>query len=44
METFEDLADYIDSKSTGDTVTLTVNRDGEQIEMEATLRSWDSSA
>jgi S1-C subfamily serine protease len=44
METFEDLADYIDSKSTGDTVTLTVNRDGEQIEVEATLRSWDSSA
>jgi S1-C subfamily serine protease len=44
METFEDLADYIDSKSTGDEVTLKVHRDGEDIELQATLRSWDSSA
>jgi len=44
METFEDLADYIDSRSTGDDVTLKVHRDGEDIELQATLRSWDSSA
>lgn len=44
METFEDLADYIDSKNTGDAVTLSVNRDGENLELKATLRSWDSSA
>ena len=44
METFEDLADYIDSKKVGDEVTLTVQRDGEEIELQATLESWDSSA
>jgi putative serine protease PepD len=44
MRTFDALADYIDSKDVGDTVTLTVNRDGEQIELTATLKSWDSSA
>jgi S1-C subfamily serine protease len=44
MKTFEDLADYIDSKNTGDEVTLKVHRDGEDIELQATLRSWDSSA
>jgi S1-C subfamily serine protease len=44
MSTFEDLADYIDSKKVGDEVTLKVHRDGEDIELEATLRSWDSTA
>jgi S1-C subfamily serine protease len=44
MASFEDLADYVDSKSVGDEVTLTVHRDGEQIELTAELRSWDSSA
>ena len=44
MRTFEALADYIDSKKVGDEVTLTVNRDGEQVELTATLKSWDSSA
>jgi S1-C subfamily serine protease len=44
MQTFEDLADHIDSKDVGDEVTLSVNRDGEEIELQATLRSWDSSA
>lgn len=44
MTTFEALADYIDSKNTGDQVTLTVRRDGEDIELQATLRSWDSTA
>jgi S1-C subfamily serine protease len=44
MRTFEALADYIDSKEVGDEVTLTVHRDGEQVELTATLKSWDSSA
>jgi len=44
MTTFEALADYIDSKNTGDQVTLSVRRDGEDIELQATLRSWDSTA
>jgi S1-C subfamily serine protease len=44
MKTFEDLADYVDSKQVGDEVTLTVQRDGEEIELQATLESWDSSA
>jgi S1-C subfamily serine protease len=44
MKKFEDLADYIDSKSTGDSVTLKVHRNGEDQEMQAKLLSWDSSA
>jgi S1-C subfamily serine protease len=44
MESFEDLADYVDSKAVGDTVTLLVHRDGEDIELQATLQEWDSSA
>jgi putative serine protease PepD len=44
MTSFEALADYIDSKQVGDEVTLSVRRDGEDIELQATLRSWDSTA
>jgi S1-C subfamily serine protease len=44
MTSFEALADYIDSRQVGDEVTLTVRRDGEDIELQATLRSWDSTA
>lgn len=44
MKTFEELADYVDSKKVGDEVTLKVRRDGEDIELQATLRSWDSTA
>jgi S1-C subfamily serine protease len=44
MTAFEDLADYIDSKDVGDEVTLLVRRNGEDIELQATLQSWDSSA
>lgn len=44
MEKFEDLADYIDGKSVGDEVVLTVHRDGEDIELTAVLEPWDSSA
>ncbi len=44
MTRFEDLADYIDSKKVGDEVTLTVLRDGENIELTANLEAWNSSA
>jgi S1-C subfamily serine protease len=44
MNSFEGLADYIDSKNVGDSVTITVHRDGKDIELTAELRSWDSSA
>ena len=44
MSTFEELADYIDSRAVGDEVTLTVYRDGEEVELTATLLAWDSTA
>jgi S1-C subfamily serine protease len=44
MRKFEDLADYVDSKNVGDEVTLTVRRDGKDIELKAELNSWNSSA
>ena len=44
VKTFEEVADYIDSKAVGDQVTLSVHRDGKDIEITATLKSWDSSA
>jgi len=44
MKTFEDLADYIDSKQVGDKVTITVHRDGKDMDLTATLQAWDSSA
>lgn len=44
VKKFEDVADYIDGKSVGDNVKLTVRRGGQNIELTATLQSWDSSA
>ena len=44
MKTFENLADYVDSKQVGDQVQLTVHRDGKDMDLTATLQSWDSSA
>ena len=44
MQSFNDVADYIDTKSVGDQVKLTVQRDGKTIDITATLKSWDSSA
>ncbi len=44
MATFDDLANYIDTKNVGDKVTITVHRDGKDIQLTATLESWDSSA
>ncbi len=43
-KTFDDLADYIDTKAVGDKVIITIHRDGEDTEVTATLKSWDSSA
>ena len=44
MKTFDDLAGYIDSKNVGDKVTLTVHRDGKDMQIDVTLKGWDSSA
>ncbi len=44
IETFDQLADAIDAKEVGDEVTITVNRDGEELELRATLRDWDAQA
>ncbi|HXF50380.1 MAG TPA: trypsin-like peptidase domain-containing protein [Dehalococcoidia bacterium] len=44
IETFDQLADAIDAKEVGDTVTVTVNRDGEELELTAKLRDWDAQA
>lgn len=44
VKTFEDLANYLDTKGVGDTVKLSVHRDGQNIELSATLAGWDSSA
>jgi putative serine protease PepD len=41
---FEDVADYIDHKSVGDEVKITIHRDGKDMDVTATLKSWDSSA
>jgi S1-C subfamily serine protease len=44
IETFDQLADTIDAKEVGDEITVTVNRDGEELELKATLRDWDAQA
>ncbi|TAK53766.1 MAG: PDZ domain-containing protein, partial [Dehalococcoidia bacterium] len=44
MKTFDDLANYIDSKKVGDQVTMKVHRGGKDIDITATLQGWDSSA
>jgi S1-C subfamily serine protease len=44
MKTFDDVANYIDGKSVGDEVKLTVRRDGKDLELTAKLASWDTSA
>ncbi len=43
-KTFDDLANYIDAKGIGDEVTLTVHRDGKDIQLTAKLQAWDSTA
>ncbi len=44
MKTFDDLANYVDSKQVGDKVSVKVRRDGKDIDLTATLQGWDSSA
>lgn len=41
VETFEDLAGYIESKNVGDTVTLHIVRDGKELRLEARLQEWE---
>ena len=43
LEDMEDLSAAINSHDPGDTVTLTVLRDGKTIEIKATLSERDSS-
>jgi S1-C subfamily serine protease len=40
---FSDLLNYIDSKNVGDQVTLTVHRDGKDIQLTVTLQVWGSA-
>ena len=44
MSSFDNVADYIDTKAVGDQVKLTIQRDGKSMDITATLKSWDSSA
>jgi len=44
IKTFDDLANYVDSKNVGETVQLKVHRDGKDLDLTATLQTWDSSA
>jgi putative serine protease PepD len=44
MTKFEDVADYIDGKNVGDSVKITIHRDGKDMDVMAKLKSWDSSA
>ncbi|HYM15801.1 MAG TPA: trypsin-like peptidase domain-containing protein [Dehalococcoidia bacterium] len=44
MKSFDDLANYIDTKNVGDKVTITVFRNGKEIQLTATLNSWDTTA
>ena len=41
IETFDHLAEYIDSKEVGDRVDVKVLRDGEEVTREVTLVPWD---
>ncbi|HEX5479254.1 MAG TPA: trypsin-like peptidase domain-containing protein [Dehalococcoidia bacterium] len=44
VTTFEQLANYIDTKHVGDKVTITVHRDGKDMQVTATLQAWNSAA
>jgi S1-C subfamily serine protease len=43
VRSISELAGIIDSRSVGDSVTLTVQRNGQQVELRATLREWQTS-
>jgi S1-C subfamily serine protease len=42
--TFEKLADYIDTKQAGDTVTLHIVREGKEITVEVQLAEWETTS
>ena len=42
IKSFEDLANYIDSKSVGDTVSVKIMRGGEEQTVQVTLEAWRS--
>ncbi|MPZ47747.1 MAG: PDZ domain-containing protein [Dehalococcoidia bacterium] len=42
VRSFEELANYIDSKKVGDKVEVTIWRDGEETTLEITLEAWRS--
>jgi len=44
VHTFDDVAGYIDGKNVGDTITLTIVRDGKELTLNATLKAWDTQA
>ncbi len=44
VATFDEMAGIIDSHEVGDTIKIRVDRDGDEIEMEATLKDWDALA
>ena len=43
MRTADDLIAYVQSKNVGDTITITVHRNGETLEFTATLGAWPNS-
>jgi S1-C subfamily serine protease len=44
MTAFEDVAGYLDTRAVGDRVTIKINRDGREMNLEATLGAWNSSS
>jgi S1-C subfamily serine protease len=42
--TFEELADYIDTKKPGDTVTLHIVREGKEMALDVQLEEWQSTS
>ena len=44
ITTFDELAKYIDSKSVGDTIEVTIFRDGQETTVEVTLEAWQATA
>lgn len=43
MKTVDDLIAYIQSKNVGETVSITVHRNGEAVKLEATLGAWPNN-
>ena len=43
ISTFDELANYVDTKQSGDSITLHVLRDGNKTDVSVTLTSWSNS-